>query len=132
MNFSVSKKITFQNPIQNTKPVEYEAPAKQHFIEESGPFALTIDGTTKNLSYNSLAMNNLNQFQGWYCSAGMEQLIIDVTGNIFRGHCRVGGKIGNIMDDFFEFPNEPILCTRLACVNGFDINASKAQDKDLL
>ena len=47
----------------------------------------------------------LNNFKGWLCHAGLESLYVDTRGFVFMANCGVGGKIGNIRDNF-EFPTK--------------------------
>jgi cell fate (sporulation/competence/biofilm development) regulator YmcA (YheA/YmcA/DUF963 family) len=65
-----------------------------------------------------------NDWSGWNCYAGAEQIIVDLGGNIYRGWCRVGGKIGNIFENF-EVPKAPILCNKTMCHCNFDIMSTK-------
>lgn len=63
-------------------------------------------------------------FKGRRCYAGVETLVIDNSGDVWRGWCRFGGKIGNIYDTI-EWPRDPIICTLENCSNGFDRTAKK-------
>lgn len=66
-----------------------------------------------------------NAWNGWTCSAGIENLIVDWDGNIYRGWCKVGGKIGNVSDDVITLPEGPVVCTKDLCTNAFDIGTTK-------
>lgn len=66
-----------------------------------------------------------NSWKGWSCSAGIENILVDWDGNIFRGWCKVGGAIGNVRDESITFPEDWISCTKDLCVNSFDIAATK-------
>lgn len=59
------------------------------------------------------------------CYAGIDTLIIDHIGDIYRGWCRQGGLIGNINDEKIKFPQSSIICKKELCGNGFDQQARK-------
>lgn len=66
-----------------------------------------------------------NNWQGWHCYIGVEQIVIDADGNIFRGWCLVGGKIGHVTDSDLLLPSTPVLCTKTMCHCNLDIMATK-------
>lgn len=66
-----------------------------------------------------------NNWNGWDCFAGVEQLIVDMNGDIHRGWCKVGRRIGNIWDAEINFPTEPIRCNKPMCHCNFDIMSTK-------
>jgi len=83
--------------------------------------------TYKDVDYgaNELVNSKMNNWNGWNCHIGIEQLIVFLDGKISRGWCGVGGNIGNIFDDKLELPNEPILCNKDWCHCNFDITCTK-------
>jgi len=66
-----------------------------------------------------------NDWSGWKCYAGVEQLIVDMDGRIFRGWCKVGEEIGHISDENLNLPTEPIVCYKTMCHCNFDIMSTK-------
>ena len=66
-----------------------------------------------------------NTFKGWTCSIGNSRLYITADGNIYRGTCRVGGKIGNLFVDTNLSLLEDVLCTRDECYCGDEITLKK-------
>jgi len=74
---------------------------------------------------NDVIKQNLNQFKGWSCNAGIESLMINWDGEVHRATCRVGGSLGNIYDGSFEPPEKPIICTRNFCTCAADIPLTK-------
>ncbi len=54
------------------------------------------------------------------CQAGLESLVIDTHGNVYRAWCNRGGKLGNIYNMPVKWPNSDILCEEEICRNGFD------------
>ncbi len=70
-------------------------------------------------------MRKLNNFQGWDCYAGLENLAIDFFGNVQRAWCHSPNtKIGNLTKDF-SYPTKPIKCLISNCHCGFDIMCTK-------
>lgn len=68
---------------------------------------------------------NENNWLGWKCYAGVEQIVVDMDGNIFRGWCNVGGNIGNITDKNFTISTDPVICNKSMCHCNFDIMSTK-------
>ena len=63
-------------------------------------------------------------FLGKNCYAGIDTLTIDNSGDVWRGWCRQGGKLGNIHDSV-AWPTDSIICQKEVCSNGFDRLARK-------
>lgn len=76
---------------------------------------------------NDIIKKNINQFEGWKCSAGVESLMINWDGEVHRATCRVGGSLGNIYTGKFEVPKEWVTCTRSFCTCAADIPLTKIQ-----
>lgn len=85
-----------------------------------------VDDTTL-IHANDVLKTNTNQFQGWSCNAGIESLMIDQDGEVYRATCRVGGTLGNIYNEKFTIPNEWITCTRKFCTCESDIPLTKCK-----
>jgi hypothetical protein len=79
---------------------------------------------TVETNVNDLLMNEENNFAGWECWAGLQNVTIDNQGNVWRAICRQGGKLGNIYGDF-EFPVDTITCQKIKCNCAADIQISK-------
>lgn len=73
------------------------------------------DGTTETLSGPELIAKRENRWTGWECRAGLDELIVDFHGDIFRAWCMEGGRIGNVKMEKIDFPQNPILCKRDYC-----------------
>lgn len=65
-----------------------------------------------------------NRWTGWKCYAGVEQIVIDLDGSIWRGWCKEGGRIGSIYEPFL-LDQTPIICQRDFCHCNFDIMCTK-------
>jgi hypothetical protein len=83
------------------------------------------DGTTVLADPPELIAREENNWKGWNCYIGVENLVIDYAGRIRRGWCNVGGIIGNVQDDVFQFPQKPIVCSVAKCFCGIDIMSTK-------
>lgn len=77
------------------------------------------------LHANDIIKHKWNQFEGWECNAGLESLMINWDGEVHRATCRVGGSLGNIYNNSFEMPKEPVVCTRKWCTCTADIPLTK-------
>ena len=74
---------------------------------------------------NDIIKQHLNQFKGWQCNAGIESLMINWDGEVYRATCRVGNSLGNIYNGTFQLPSRPIECTRDWCTCAADIPLTK-------
>lgn len=74
---------------------------------------------------NDLIKENRNQFKGWNCRAGIESLMINWDGEVYRATCRVGKSLGNIYTGTFKKPEDPVICTRNWCTCAADVNITK-------
>jgi MoaA/NifB/PqqE/SkfB family radical SAM enzyme len=83
------------------------------------------DGTSMVSSAHRFINDKENDWSGWKCYAGVEQLIVDQRGMISRGWCLEGGTIGSIFDENLALPTEPIVCTKTMCHCNFDIMSTK-------
>ena len=75
-----------------------------------------------------IRVHKLNDYYGHLCWAGIDQFVIDRYGDVYRGWCSQGGKIGNIYSNPIIFPQDPILCQKSLCTNGFDLEARKSKN----
>ena len=85
------------------------------------------DGTRFPRTAHSFISKNTNNWQGWHCYAGVEQLIVDMDGSVWRGWCRVSGPIGHIDDPNLALPKDPIICTKNLCHCNYDIMSTKVR-----
>ena len=83
------------------------------------------DGNEATRSAHRFINEKTNDWSGWNCYAGAEQIIVDLGGHIYRGWCGVGGRIGHIHDTELTLPNGPVLCHKTMCHCNFDIMSTK-------
>lgn len=83
------------------------------------------DGESQISSAHRFINNSTNDWSGWKCYAGVEQLIVDMDGYYYRGWCKVGNRLGKISSDQLIFPSEPVICDKKMCHCNFDIMCTK-------
>ena len=71
-------------------------------------------------STDDLVGKRLNAFEGWLCGAGTESLYVNMDGEIFGASCKMGGKLGNIYEDF-DIPEKWVTCSFKLCTCGADL-----------
>jgi organic radical activating enzyme len=84
-------------------------------------------GNWRDWSTDELVGQRLNLTLGWKCGAGVENLYIDMDGDVWGASCRVGGKFGNIFTGF-SLPNEWVTCTKKLCTCGSDLFIPKVKN----
>jgi len=102
--------------IRFTKPFDYYRGAMR---------TVDSEGNTQVTSAHRFINDKTNDWSGWKCYAGVEQLIVDMDGTIHRGWCKVGDTIGNISDIELKLPTQPVICTKTMCHCNFDIMSTK-------
>ena len=87
----------------------------------------TETGKSDVFSTPEIMANDLNNWQGWYCYAGIENIAIDFFGNVQRAWCGAPNVyIGNITEGI-TLPSEPIVCQISNCHCGFDMMCTKVK-----
>jgi len=87
--------------------------------------ANTIIDDNQLMHANDVIKLHLNKYNGWTCNAGIESLMINWDGEVHRATCRVGGSLGNIYENNFVVPSEPVTCDRNFCTCAADIPITK-------
>lgn len=88
------------------------------------------DGIENEISTPELLASGKNDWTGWECWAGLEQLAIDPNGSIYRAWCKQD-KIGAINDENIAFPNESTICRTNNCFCQLDLASTKRKQKRL-
>lgn len=121
----VNSRMLFEDPTKNTQPMDYTPVQKQEFKNQKKDLIwLKADGSSQPTDYQTMVLEQTNVFTGWRCHAGVEQIIVDAWGRVRRGHCGQNQSLGTLGDQL-TFDSSPVTCTRVACVNSFDIQATK-------
>lgn len=76
------------------------------------------------LDYRMVVALDQNRFRGWSCAVGIESLVVDLYGTVFRAYCMEGGPLGNVRDGLAP-PTAPVICTQERCTCSVDIEVSK-------
>lgn len=85
------------------------------------------DGRSEIVQPPELIARGENNWVGWDCYIGLENIVVDFHGNVRRGWCGVGGVIGNVSDPELKIPSKPILCTSQNCFCALDLMATKVK-----
>lgn len=85
------------------------------------------DGKFRDFSTDELVGRKLNYYEGWKCGVGVQNIHINMDGDIYGASCKVGGKLGNVFEDF-TIPSEWLPCTRKVCSCGADLFVPKVKD----
>ena len=88
--------------------------------------AMKMIGKNKEIitSAHRFINDKTNKWKGWKCWAGVEQMVVDIDGNVWRGWCKEGGPLGNITT-ISKYETKPIICNRDYCHCNFDIMCTK-------
>lgn len=122
----LQKKMLFSDPLEKTHPLHYTEPQIKQFENQNGDLIFYENDRPIRTDFQTLIIHGKNKFAGHQCYAGVEQLIVDAWGRVYRGHCRQGGKIGFVNKDI-QFPKDLVVCKKPSCDNGFDIAATKVR-----
>ena len=83
------------------------------------------DGSSDTVKASHLIVSDQNRWAGWSCNAGLELLSIDYSGNVYRGVCKQGGRIGHIRCDHLALPRSPVICEKAVCHCATDIMTTR-------
>jgi organic radical activating enzyme len=103
----------------------HQSPHKKRNVYRGEMKKVYEDGSSEVVVSPELIAKGENNWLGWQCNIGLENLVINFDGDVSRGWCGVGGRIGNVQDTDFKFPTSPITCAAQNCYCGFDIMATK-------
>ena len=87
------------------------------------------NGNWRDWSNDEIVGQKLNFYRWWKCGAGVDNLFIDMDGQIWSATCRAGGLLGNVWKDF-NVPSEWISCPMEACTCGADLFVPKSKTRD--
>ncbi len=110
---SVQRRMLFTDSAVNHKP-----------LQKGSDIRITQGSMVSYTNYPTMMLDKANRFEGYQCSSGQEQVIVDAWGRVARGHCRQGGHLGSI-GGIINWPTTVITCRRPSCDNAFDILATK-------
>lgn len=126
--YSVSFKTLFSNYQRgNNKYLDYNYEQWTYYVESSKivvpqdqPVEVQIQWTEQTLYDNYL---------GHLCWAGVDQIVVDYAGNVYRGWCHASGSgFGNIYNNPILLHQDATVCPKSICKNGFDKQARKSNN----
>lgn len=85
-------------------------------------FKFLVDGVKTETAEHLI--NSTNNYQGWKCYVGRDNLDIKPNGDIYGSTCKITKPFGNIYTSY-AFPTEPVICTKTSCVCGTDVHIYK-------
>lgn len=97
----------------------------RNFDYYRGAMKRVVNEKEEVITAQSLINSKENDWSGWSCNAGIEQLVIDMDGSVYRGWCKVGGCVGNISDENLVLPSAAVICNKTMCHCNFDIMCTK-------
>lgn len=68
-----------------------------------------------------------NNYKGHLCWAGIEQIVVDYWGYVYRSWCHAHGVLGNLFEKPVTLDTSPKVCPRDLCKNAFDQQAKKSE-----
>lgn len=122
---TISRKMLFEDPIYNTQPKNYSKSQVVMLKQQQKDLIYTIGKQSEYTDYQTLVLEEKNIFTGWKCRIGLEQLVVDAWGQVYKGHCRKGGYMGTITQESLQWPTQATICDLPICRNAFDIQATK-------
>lgn len=122
---SLNKKIVFEDPVFNTTPQAYTEEQTDTLKNQWKDIKIEHDNIITYTDFQTMILEKSNRFQGYKCWAGIEQIIVDAWGRVYRGHCRKNGFMGYLKDPQIFWYDSPMICKLESCVNHFDLRATK-------
>jgi len=120
----VDRHMLFEDTVRNTKPQQYTQEQQELLTQQWGDILIEDPDISTYTDFQTLVLQGKNKFKGAECWAGLDQLIVDAWGKVFRSHCRQWGSLGHIGGEI-RWPSESMICMKDQCANGFDILAKK-------
>jgi hypothetical protein len=121
---SIERRMLFEDTAINHEPMQYTEPQQAMLVRQTGDIRVTYGSMISYTDYPTMIADKANRFEGYQCSIGQEQIIVDAWGRVARGHCRQGGHLGSI-GAIINWPTTSVVCRRPSCDNAFDILATK-------
>lgn len=122
IEYTDSQKEFFKNHIKRYPDIERILRDEKHNMNRPKPRVIFEDNSELEIKRNWISVNNLNNFKGWICDLGIENINIQKDG-IITGTC--GEKLFgldfyfNIYDENFKDTFKPILkpvvCSKSKC-----------------
>lgn len=122
----IERRLLFSDPAVNLQPRAYTEPQLDLLRCQHGDLSYWFQDQYVCTDYVTLVLAKQNTFLTQQCSAGLEQIVIDAWGRVYRGHCRQNGLIGRVGQQIL-WPQDSVICQQSTCRNAFDLQATKQQ-----
>lgn len=127
LNFDVHLQMLYSNFTRgNNQYLKYTQEQWNEYYHTQGVDPTKKDQVVQTIEFKRV--HNLNNFFGHLCWAGVDQLVIDNFGDVWRGWCKADGPMGNIYNQTINLDRHPRVCPRSQCKNGFDLQARKSEN----
>lgn len=124
-NSKVNIQFLYQNFTRgNNEYLKYSKEQWDYYYSERGVDPNKKEDVEQTVEFKRT--NYLNNYLGHLCWAGVDQIVIDNFGDVWRGWCKSNFKLGNIFDGNLQLDKNPRVCPKLQCRNGFDLQAKKS------
>lgn len=81
------------------------------------------DGRNNDWLPEQYITNAENQWQGWMCWSGLEEIVVSPEGDVFRAWC-YRERIGDVWSEL-EFPVVPVSCSGKNCFDARDVSVKR-------
>lgn len=108
----------------NSEFLEYTKDQWDYYYVEKGIDTSKVEQVEKTIEFKR--QHRLNDYYGHMCWAGVDQIIINHYGDVYRGWCFTG-HLGNIYSEGFKLLDNARPCPKFQCTNGFDLQARKSE-----
>jgi sulfatase maturation enzyme AslB (radical SAM superfamily) len=126
-NLAVGFKALYSNYQKgNDKFLSYNTEQWNYYLEVNNLHAPPVEGTEAQIQWVEERLHD--NYKGHLCWAGVEQIVVDYFGFIYRGWCHAHGSLGNIFEKSVELDEKPRVCPYTICKNPFDKQARKSQN----
>ena len=102
-------------------------PQKKHRVYRGAMRFKTAEGEEDVYGSPEMMAHNLNNWNGWYCYAGLENLTIDPAGHVRRSWCAAPNTYLGNLETGVRLPTAPVLCKVSKCHCGFDMMCTKVK-----
>ena len=107
----------------NDKFLDYSTEQWDYYLKENN---ITVDPAPVEVQIHQVESTLYNNYKGHLCYAGVNQVVIDYYGYVYRGWCFSNGGFGNLFEKPIQLLTTARVCTKEICKNGFDLQAKKS------
>ena len=126
-NMSVGVKALYANYQQgNNKFLDYNEEQWNFYLETNNLLVPPVETVEAQIHWVEARLHD--NYNGHLCWAGVEQIVVDYFGFIYRGWCHAQGSLGNIFEQAVTLDEKPRVCPYIICKNSFDKQARKSEN----